>query len=200
MKIFASLVFLFLIISIKPSFSQNRESKLTHKTGKFTTTIKSGIKLYNTRHPIPDDPWFNGFYSGFSSTPSLTFAGILNYEFEHLSFGGGASLEDVSIDPVEGENSFSIFSDLKYKFRSIKFITPFLFNNIGYSFTKYSGNGLMISGGIGIKLRTSEDLSFILDGGFRSQRIFYKGLTNYKEPFRFSGTINSFTFNAGLQF
>ncbi|CAN5461725.1 hypothetical protein BH10BAC5_BH10BAC5_10510 [soil metagenome] len=173
-------------------------SGLKHHT--ISVTLKGGTLVqFDDRDESGGSPVFSG-------------TGIVSYEMGHFSAGLGITVDGISTMQDFNNTVFiPVFADLKYNFRHYLGVTPFIFGDAGFSLTERSGNGLMLSGGIGFKKRISKKLDLIVDAGFKYQQTKHENIVfavdgDPIEPgfpennFRRSGSVNYLTFNVGLQF
>lgn len=173
-----------------------------HRKNKLSFTIKGGSLIQlEGRGGRGDEPAFNA-------------TGIIDYEIRHFSVGVGFSVDGLTASRRGGSQIFApVFADLKYNFRHLLGVTPFVFADGGYSIGSESAQGIMLSGGVGIKKRISRLLNLVVDAGFkyqefRQENIFFVGEGDpgfpvdpgFNNRFRRSRSINSLNFNVGLQF
>lgn len=151
---------------------------------------------------------------GRGENPLFSATGIVDYELRHFSLGVGFSVDGLSASREgDGQLFTPVFADLKYNFRKMLGVTPFIFTDAGYSISSRSARGLMLSGGIGIKKKISKVMSLVVDAGVKYQRYRAEDVVfavdgdpgfpvepGFDNRFRRSRSINSLNLNVGLQF
>ncbi len=151
---------------------------------------------------------------GREENPLFGAKGIVNYDLRHFSVGVGFSVDGLSASGEGNSKIFTpVFADLKYNFKHMLGVRPFIFADGGYSIGSESTQGLMLSGGLGLTKRISSALNLVVDAGFKYQQFRNEDIIfaiegdpgfpvdpGFDNEFRRTRSINSLNLNVGLQF